>query len=276
MNKNGTEQIPQTNWKKFLWNSDTKEFLGRSGKSWVLITIFYIIFFAFLGCFFFVTIRVLLTTLKSPLPRYQDRVGSPGFVVLPKAESFHIAFVSDDATSYESHVNELRTFLQGNKYSNNTENETCVTGVYRDQQPLDQKPMATGESKPVPRACPFPADLLGPCSGIHDPTFGYGSSNPCILIKMNKGEEDSALIHNIEYYPKIFDPMYFPFYGKVLDEGYIRPSVAVHLWNVTQGRKVAIKCHVTGEGINTKERDRFLGRVSFSLQINAQNPNSAS
>uniref|UniRef100_UPI00358E048F sodium/potassium-transporting ATPase subunit beta-3-like n=1 Tax=Myxine glutinosa TaxID=7769 RepID=UPI00358E048F len=186
MNKNDNNQIQQTSWKTFLWNSDTKEFLGRSGKSWFLITVFYIFFFAFLGCFFSLTVWVLLKTLEGPLPRYQDRVGSPGFVILPKADSFHIEFSSDKPTSYESHVKELRTFLQGNKYSNTTGNETCVPGVYRDQQPLDQTPMTTGESKLVPPACPFSSDLLGPCSGIDDPTFGYGSSNPCILIKMNK------------------------------------------------------------------------------------------
>lgn len=35
-------------------------------------------------------------------------------------------------------------------------------------------------------ACPFTQSMLGPCSGIEDPTFGYNSTMPCVVIKMNR------------------------------------------------------------------------------------------
>lgn len=35
-------------------------------------------------------------------------------------------------------------------------------------------------------ACPFTQSMLGPCSGIDDPTFGYNCTMPCVVIKMNR------------------------------------------------------------------------------------------
>lgn len=35
-------------------------------------------------------------------------------------------------------------------------------------------------------ACPFKQSMLGPCSGLEDPTFGYNCTMPCVVIKMNR------------------------------------------------------------------------------------------
>lgn len=35
-------------------------------------------------------------------------------------------------------------------------------------------------------ACPFTQSMLGACSGLEDPTFGYNCSMPCVIIKMNR------------------------------------------------------------------------------------------
>ena len=35
-------------------------------------------------------------------------------------------------------------------------------------------------------SCPFMKTVLGPCSGLEDPTFGYNCTMPCVIIKMNR------------------------------------------------------------------------------------------
>lgn len=35
-------------------------------------------------------------------------------------------------------------------------------------------------------SCPFLRSMLGPCSGLEDPSFGYNCSMPCVVIKMNR------------------------------------------------------------------------------------------
>jgi hypothetical protein len=36
------------------------------------------------------------------------------------------------------------------------------------------------------KACQFKRSFLKNCSGLEDPTFGYSTGQPCILLKMNR------------------------------------------------------------------------------------------
>merc|ERR1712062_744953 len=68
----------------FLWNPETGEFLGRTGMSWLKISVFYIIYYSFLTLFFMLMLLAFFTTLNDTRPSWDtdsngiiDKEGKP-------------------------------------------------------------------------------------------------------------------------------------------------------------------------------------------------------
>ncbi|CAH2065805.1 unnamed protein product, partial [Iphiclides podalirius] len=55
----------------FLWNSETGQFLGRTGSSWAKILLFYLIFYAILVGFFAALLAIFYQTLDYKTPKWQ-------------------------------------------------------------------------------------------------------------------------------------------------------------------------------------------------------------
>uniref|UniRef100_A0A8C4X2H4 Sodium/potassium-transporting ATPase subunit beta n=1 Tax=Eptatretus burgeri TaxID=7764 RepID=A0A8C4X2H4_EPTBU len=263
-------------WKLFLWNSNKNEFLGRGGKSWALITIFYVIFYAFLAALFCITMWVMLQTISEAKPRYQDRVSSPGVMIRPRgfSQSKGIEVTVDpkkNATvmKYMSMVNEFFSRYQKEQH----DVKDCKDGEYRKRLKEDAE---------MP-ACSFNLSLLGDCA---DPEREYRNGTPCVYIKMNKiigfipgngthspqvscEGHKGADIGPVSYFPsnKKLDIKYFPYFGSKYDRHYLQPVVAVRFENLPLNQKSAVECRVTGASIKIDEnRDKYLGRVIFRLQ----------
>ncbi|XP_078474319.1 protein ATP1B4-like isoform X4 [Lampetra planeri] len=205
-----------------------------------------------------------------------------GLMIRPRAPLFEINFMSNSLESYEPYVDSINDLLSS--YPNTSEN-FCDAGLYRDEQ------AGAGQPGRVPLMCPFSRKDLGLCSGLEDPMYGFTSGTPCVLLKMNriigfkpgnhtnpvkvtcdgKKEEQQHLLGDIEFFPNdIFDPMYFPYYGKVLDGTYTQPLVAARFLNLTHDTPVTIECRLEGNGIiNKHERDRFLGRIAFTFTVSS-------
>ncbi|KAL7850870.1 hypothetical protein AOLI_G00212260, partial [Acnodon oligacanthus] len=270
--KPGEEKAePESSWKHLIYNPSTGEFVGRTASSWGLIFLFYLVFYGFLAGMFTLTMWAMLQTLDENVPKYSDRVASPGLVIRPK--SMEIVYNRSDPSQYQEFVQHLETLLQQYNDTEQVKNELCLAGQYYEQDGSEQK-----------KVCQFRRSSLGLCSGLQDSSFGYREGRPCVIVKMNriiglkpagdpfinctvKGEN---LL--IQYFPQEgrIDRMYFPYYGKKAHDGYVQPLVALKLLlrKEDYSKDLTVECRVEGSNLkNNDDRDKFLGRVTFRVLV---------
>ncbi|CAJ1071907.1 sodium/potassium-transporting ATPase subunit beta 3b subunit [Xyrichtys novacula] len=263
-----------SSWKDSFYNPRTGEVLGRTASSWALILLFYLVFYCFLAGMFALTMWVLLLTLDDNVPRYRDRVPSPGLVIRPNSLDIH--FNKSDPQKYLQYVQHLESFLQRYNDTEQEKNLDCPRGDYFMQDDTED------EAK---KACRFKRGSLSLCSGLSDTNFGYSEGRPCVLLKMNriiglKPRGDPYINCTVKrenpiqmiYYPSEgrIDKMYFPYYGKKAHEDYVQPLVAVKLLLTKEdyNKELPIECRVEGSDLrNNDERDKFLGRVTFRIKV---------
>ncbi|XP_072447776.1 sodium/potassium-transporting ATPase subunit beta-2b isoform X4 [Chiloscyllium punctatum] len=278
-------------WGEFLWNPRTREFLGRTGSSWALILMFYAVFYTFLTGLFSLTMWVMLQTVNEYTPKYQDRITNPGLMIRPRTDSLLVTFNTSHESTWLAHVQALNAYLDFyNDSVQVSNNDQCKPGTYYLQED-------SGDVRNTPkRSCQFNRTMLGQCSGLEDKTYGYSEGKPCILVKMNKiigflpGEgktpyvscegktKDNDKVHELQYFPPngTLDLMYFPYYGKKAHVNYTQPLVAVKFVNITNNVDVNIECKVYGSNVkNDDERDKFAGRVVFTLNVGSDGTGSA-
>ncbi|XP_068176595.1 sodium/potassium-transporting ATPase subunit beta-1a [Antennarius striatus] len=288
-------------WRTFVWNSQKKEFLGRTGCSWFKIILFYVIFYLCLAGIFVGTIQALLLTLSNYKPTYQDRVAPPGLSHTPRSEKSEIAFKMSDESTFKDYVksmNKLLAMYDDELQLDQMKYEDCgdIPDAYRERGSLENN---AGQRK----ACRFSRSLLGSCSGMIDPSYGFKEGKPCLIVKLNrivnfrprapinneslpgpiqgkllpnmipihcsnKKDEDRNKIGEIKYFgiSEGFPLQYYPYYGKVLHPQYLQPLVAIQ-FNVTLDQEIRIECKVYGENINYSDKDRYQGRFDVKLTV---------
>uniref|UniRef100_A0A3Q4ATN0 Sodium/potassium-transporting ATPase subunit beta n=1 Tax=Mola mola TaxID=94237 RepID=A0A3Q4ATN0_MOLML len=291
-------------WKRFLWDSEKGELLGRTGASWFKITLFYIIFYGCLGGIFIGTIQAMMLTLSDYKPTWQDRVAPPGLSHTPRSDKAEVTFNPNDVESYLPYTKALMDILA--KYDEETQNDLMM---FEDcgGEPAEYKNRGELESDMgVRKACRFSKELLGPCSGMVDRDFGFKEGKPCLIVKLNrivnfrpkppssnesipeeaqykvqpnviplyctnKKEEDAGKIGEIKYYGigGGFPLQYYPYYGKLLHPQYLQPLVALQFTNLTLNTELRIECKVFGENIDYCDKDRYQGRFDIKILINS-------
>ncbi|CAK6965913.1 potassium-transporting ATPase subunit beta-like [Scomber scombrus] len=268
----------------FVWNSENGTLMGRTPEKWVYISLYYVAFYVVMTSLFSLAIWTLMYTLDPYAPDYQDRLKSPGVMVWPDSyvdEKIEITYNVSDKSSWMKKATILHNFLK--PYNDTKQQEcnyhNCTKGKYFIQNDFH----APGHTK---WACPFTQSMLGPCSGLDDPTFGYNCSMPCLIIKMNRiigflptnhtesppyvncttldGHDNVA---KIEYFPEkgVMDLSYFPYYGRLAHPTYVNPLVAVRLSLVGE-KKAKIQCRVVADKITYEHFHLpYEGKVTFTL-----------
>ncbi|KAJ8348763.1 hypothetical protein SKAU_G00273520 [Synaphobranchus kaupii] len=226
--KTFSQKIDET--KRYLWNPVTREFMGRSGKSWSLILLFYSTLYIFLAAMFGACMWALMWSINPYAPTYNDRVMPPGMMMSPRG------------------AQRIRHLLQRRDEDpiQEQQNIQCAQDAYFMQ---DDK-----EESAERKACQFKRSWLRKCSGLQDPSFGYSEGRPCVLLKMTG----------------IFNLKYYPYYGKKRHVNYTNPLIAVRFPRVQLDTHFSVQCKLNGKGIiNDSPTDRFLGSITFSLEVGA-------
>ena len=292
--KSREEETKWQSFRKMLWNSETKECLGRTGLSWFRITIFYIIFYACLAAFWTCMLVIFYQTLANDQPKWtldSSRIGSsPGLGFRPSPpekniDSTLIWFNASRTETVDYWVNNLNEYLE--PY------QTLSTGA-------NAVHCSPEQAASPDKVCHFP--VITGVDNICSPErkFGFSEGKPCILIKLNRiynwepqryseppaelakhlkvefdpshvyitctGENsaDRDNIGDVKYFPNQGIPSnYFPFTNQ---KGYVSPFVFVEFENINRGVLVNVECRAWAQNIHFDRGDR-LGSVHFELLV---------
>jgi len=186
--------------KYFFYNPDTGEVITRTPMSWLLITVFYVIYYSCLAAFWALCMFIFLQTLKCTpgedtlgqcsedhqyaYPRWQTDYSiigkSPGLGLRPKQsedliDSALITFNTDDNQ-------------EGDKVENWKEWDKRIKEFLKGYEGADKKGVVcdekSGQKADQNKACQVKLSDLGAC--YTTPGYGYKEGNPCIFLKLNK------------------------------------------------------------------------------------------
>jgi sodium/potassium-transporting ATPase subunit beta len=267
----------------FLYDKNTGAIMGRTPLSWLLITVFYIIYYAFLAGFWALMLIVFFQFIDEKQPMWQqDRIGeSPALGVRP-GQDWH-------------HIDSSIIIFNKNKV---TDGKTIPGyGGWVDRTSKFLEPyQGTGE-----------ITALSQCNGVTDESFGYSSGSPCILLKLNKiyglvhqyiteprdempaelqqrikntpvdqrkqvwvsceGENaaDREAMGEFSYFPSNggFPDSNFPYLNQ---DGYVSPLIAVKFKDPKVGQFLHIECRAWADNIKYHRRDR-VGIAHFELML---------
>lgn len=282
---------------KFLWNSETKEFCGRDGASWGKVSLFYAIFYLGLGSFFVGMLAVFVQIMPTDRPTYFGESGTiasrglnPALGFRPQIDvednliSYKPNVAEGDKKGYKKYVKNLQNFLDA-KYNTDIDESKLIDCTNGQSYEKDLK-----EGK----SCRFNYKELfasTPCS--EDKQYGYATSKPCVLVKLNKmidfipqssndtvvkivcsadTNADKDNLKSVRYYSESgpsdthgsIDFKYFPFYAQ---KEYRAPFVWAE-FDVAPSVLVSIECRALADNIQNERMTRR-GLTKIVVQVQA-------
>lgn len=281
---------------EFIWNGQTKEFLGRTGASWAKVSFFYSIFYACLGAFFIGMLSVFFQIMPLDRPTYfanesvMARKGplNPGLGFRPQidVEDKMISFnpqVYEDG--YKKYSDNLRIFLEA-KYPEQEGDDLidCVDGQDHSEE------LRAG------KACKFDyKKVFASTNCTQENDFGFKTNKPCVLLKLNKivdfvpsSEADRRVtikcegmnsvdvdnVKKITYHSEgnlnadagYLSTKFFPFYGQ---KQYRAPFVFAE-FDLTSNVLVNLRCRASADNIDNEDNTNQRGQTSFSFFVHSK------
>lgn len=281
----------------FLYDKKTGLVMGRNGKEWCQLIIFYLIFYACLFLFWSTCLYGFLSTtnLETPtLTGYQSMLKlnpAIGYRPQPDFESNLIKFNMTLPDTYKRYLADANSFLIPYFNQSMQQDLKDCDGTVKSNwtvackyNPREQAPLCFTEQS-------------GPAS------LNFPGGDPCIILKMNRiygwlpndpsknvrvrcfgeNDADSETIGTIQYYPGgedergtygIIPGYYFPYLNQ---PGYLSPLVFAHFVNMKKYTVALIWCEFDmvdmriGEDNSTYVVNRALneraGGVHFELVV---------
>uniref|UniRef100_A0A0B6YSK9 Sodium/potassium-transporting ATPase subunit beta n=1 Tax=Arion vulgaris TaxID=1028688 RepID=A0A0B6YSK9_9EUPU len=278
---------------KFMWNSETKELLGRNGRSWAEIGFFYLVFYACLAGFFAATIAGFYQTIDESTPKLQGDSsllkGNPGmgYEPMPDIETTLIYVTKESRHSYVSNIR-------------------SVLASYNRSSLVNQNCTGWNTTRPTSSvACKVDFDIL--TRGCNEGNaYGFLDGKPCILLKLNRiygwipevwtpevvrtvravpdaikqqytsdriwidchgenpADDDNLGLASVEYFPQQGFPLaYYPY---LKQKDYRSPLVFVKFNNVSSHLGLMIECKALAMNIEV-DRSEKEGSVHFELLV---------
>lgn len=255
----------------FLWNRKAGTVLGRTGTSWALIGLFYIVFYAFLAGFFSLCMFVFYQTLDLDVPKYTGVTDSllrnPGLGFRPLRRFYDdlrptLTYNTEYKGSYDDLVDSMEEFLKTYESTKHSDNAFGIGNV------------TTTCSK--------------------DNSWGYQTESPCLILKLNRmfhwtpepfldtsslpiglqhhignstnSDEDPS--ENLWVWCESDDGVtfeqsspgihakFFPYHRQ---EGYLSPFVVVRVLGVPVDTKVKVVCRAWARNIEHQQDKRLTG-----------------
>lgn len=176
----GTVRAPPAKKSRFsvIYDSEDGSFLGRTAKSWLLITLFYIVYYGCLAGFFGGMLWVFLySVIQEDKPHLTGQHSllrlnpGMGFRPQPDIENSLISFTAGQNWTYASYVANLQKLYDAYK-------KDKPGARYRDCGP------GSTDSDPT-KVCQFDWDTQLP-NCLPENQFGYTVGRPCVILKLNR------------------------------------------------------------------------------------------
>uniref|UniRef100_A0A8C4VBK2 Sodium/potassium-transporting ATPase subunit beta n=1 Tax=Falco tinnunculus TaxID=100819 RepID=A0A8C4VBK2_FALTI len=262
LNEKKTCSERMENFRRFVWNPETRLFMGRTLINWGRFSHIRVFSSGIVIAIVNLNKKPCAWHLSSALPSFF--FPHEGVTLRPDVygdRGLQIYYNASDNKTWEGLVTTLQTFLTAYTPAAQHLNINCTSDTYFFQDTFD------GPNK-TKLSCKFTSDMLQNCSGATDPTFGFPEGKPCFIIKMNRiikflpgngtaprvnctyvGDESQPL--EVDYYPVngTFNLHYFPYYGKKAQPSYSNPLVAVKFLNIIRNVELKIVCKIIGAGI---------------------------
>nr|XP_015195960.1 PREDICTED: sodium/potassium-transporting ATPase subunit beta-2-like [Lepisosteus oculatus] len=268
-------------WKGFVWNPRTHEFLGRTASSWALILVFYLVFYTFLTGLFCLTMWVLLQTVDDYKPTYQDRLATPGLMIRPKCEALEIDYDIAKTESWDDYITALDSFLARESWCGERRRDLSCSSLLSFNLSLfflfllshsfhSFLPLSPSSLLPLCHSLPLSPSL--PLPFLHSP-LSPSLSPPSRLfspLSLKFKFQDLCWPDRFITVAKAGSMTSTCSPSLLSQVNYSQPLVAVKFLNITFNSDVNVECKIVARDIkvDAEQRDKFAGRVSFKLRIN--------
>jgi len=249
--------VERTGWEAvryLIHNPDTGEYFTRTPKSWALITVFYLIYYSLLACFW----AAMLTIFLQTIPNVEDHAGprwhtsssiigeSPGLGLKPGQEARKI-----DSSMIQYNKEQEGDGLKEGSADGKIDGygqwvaraEEFLQKIKDEQAKGTPESCSVGNGATKDKVCKFDTATLDACL---KPEEAYKAGSPCVYLKLNK-------IYGLE--PTTFNKTHV----STLTDDDMPKTLRDHIAGQADDDQVWVECH----GENPADVEALSGKINY-------------